>query len=110
MSKQLHQFLVRLLLEALREQLLRLGNCRVLSRSGPNTLKMAALAGEAPAIDPVADVESAVGAEIAIGASTLQTNCWRSISSNDAPFGLSAKLCTPLPPPEPRKSHRKECF
>ncbi len=43
-------------------------------------------------------------------ASTDQMNCERSTISKLAPFGLQAKEWMPLPPAEPRKSHKKKCW
>src|SRR5262249_44679694 len=66
-TEQLRQLLGGTLLEALGEQLLDLGDGGVLDALGVGDLVDAALARPTPAIDPVAEIETAVVAELHIG-------------------------------------------
>src|SRR5262249_56803319 len=59
--------LVRAPVEALRKEFLRLDDGRVLDVPGVRDLVDAAFARHVPALDPIGDVERAVGTEVAVG-------------------------------------------
>src|SRR5262249_50632980 len=65
--EQFRQLFVRAFAEPLRKQHLRLGDGRILRGIGSGETINPALAGESPAVDPVADIEAAIGTELAIG-------------------------------------------
>src|SRR5438876_597509 len=67
MSQELHQVVDGAMTEAIGEQLLDLGDERLLRPFRVHQLVDAALAGPLPAVDPIADVEAAVRPEVAVG-------------------------------------------